>query len=283
MIEHAARIIAALDWPLIRVSTGRRKNPLVPKGEDWKHKKFHVKPTPKVLRKAARGDDAILGFVMPEDIVCLDFDDMVAFERFNASVAHDDLRQITLCVRSGRGYHIYFKRSKDRRVRNYKGRHPLFADIDVRTNGMMIAPPSMHYLRKRNYMFLDNGHTKPRKLPKSVLSVFFEIAAQVSSDPVREDTGDYAEPAPGELYITKEQLRTALDALPVAAYDNELSLWFELLASIHHATRGAKWARDMWLEWAAGSEGVTSDEHGIRYNSKEGRRSNLAMWNSCDV
>ena len=275
-IDQTLAVLRGLGWPLVRVATGKNKNPITAQGyaAEWRDERAHIKCNLKNLKVARRGDDFIIGVLFPPEIVVLDFDSADALPRINKATGGKgyDLREFTLAVQSGRGHHLYFELPKKRgAIRAYKNVHPLFDDVDVRFNGMMVVPPSLHWEKKHHYTFVANGHDKPHPMPKPLRRLFKRVAAEtLTNERGPGDSSDMDEPPDGEPFITPDQLRTALDALPVSLYQSRID-YLRIISSIHHGTRGAGWALDMVLEWS-------SDDPD--YATEKCQAENVRMWKS---
>lgn len=158
--RHGLRVLPC--W-----STGsKQKSPHLPNG-------FHGATTvgPQIRRWWRAWPDALIGLVIPDDIVVLDIDPRNGGSRQALEAALGQLPD-TLTVWSGRndgGCHLYFARKVGLPLR---GHVPGARGLDVKTNGYMIAPPSPHPDTGMPYRFDEPpGSVAMAPLPASAIDV----------------------------------------------------------------------------------------------------------------
>lgn len=133
-----------LDYAREYVSKGFSVIPLKPQSktpaiDSWKEFQER-RPTESELKEWFSGADNNIAIVTGKisGIIVVDLDSKEAVD-FAKGNFHE-----TLSVKTGRGFHLYFKYPRDREVRNFQKRDDL-PGIDLRADGgYVVAPPSIH-------------------------------------------------------------------------------------------------------------------------------------------
>lgn len=156
---RAALELAAADWPVFPLNG---KKPLAES-----HGHLDATTDPKVIRGWWKGNPSYnIGSPVPENLLVLDVDPRnegdlsLLEERAGAKLPR------TLEVISGRrdgGRHLYYFRPFKR---PYRGNIP--AGIDVKTNGYMVMPPSLHPDTGKPYRWVDR---EVAELPREVIKL----------------------------------------------------------------------------------------------------------------
>lgn len=272
MIDAAARLINTNKWSIINVTGDRNKAPIVKYKSSWRESTNSVEPTHDILQAARQGKRPI-ACIMPSNIFVIDIDKRKDLKPLCKAVGLN-LLKYTLAIKTGRGYHLYFKMIKGLEIKKLKGKVELFKNIDLRRNGYMIIPPSLHFKKKQHYTQINNKFDTPQKPPKQLVKLLISLYRQLVSDKdylTQKDVTDLKPGKPGEPYISNDVLQTALDALNPEIYSN-LDDFFRLCAAIHHATAGNKQAREIFIQWARTDN---------QYNDKTAIAANRRIWNSC--
>lgn len=158
---RAALELADADWPVFPLNG---KKPLA-----GSHGHLDATTDPRQIRRWWKEDPRYnIGSPVPENLLVLDVDprnkgDLSLLERrVGAKLPR------TLEVISGRrdgGRHLYYMRPFER---PYRGNIP--AGIDVKTNGYMVMPPSLHPDTGKPYLWIDcEVATLPREVIKLML------------------------------------------------------------------------------------------------------------------
>ena len=254
------------------------KEPIVRKrGDSWKKKRNQIKLDSERMIDVNNGEYGI-ACVMPPDIVCMDIDKFKHLKPINKECGIN-LLDTTLCVKSGRGYHIYYKKPDPDKVpfTGLKKKVDLFRDTDFRKNGFMIMPPSTHYLGGR-YEWIENGYKKPADMPKELFKVLKRIYKNLNltggKNYVRNSQVGDLKTTKGKPFLSHEDLKTALDSLDPTQFTDMENEFQPLILAVHSTMLGCEKAREIFIEWAA------SDD---LYDTKVHIDANRRMWNNAKL
>ena len=269
------KLIALNNWRLFQCRGTDGKRPAIPKGGSWQDKKHHVKATENNLTRATSGAKN-LAAVIPKGVLVVDIDNKAGLTRLAEACNVPKLLKTTLAVKTGRGYHLWYKRPKNFQIKQLKNKIEVFQEIDLKAHGgYMVIPPSKHRNGK-HYKQIDNGHDTPQKLPRElkkyltrcILESMGEASYLTADDLEKLDANEK------DTYLSYEHLEEVLDALPPESFRNMALEFVPLLLSVHHTMRGQKRARAMFIEWARGDNA---------YNTKEHIQANKVMWDTAKL
>ena len=246
----------------------------------WSDSAQHQAPSKKLLTEASQGILA-LAVVIPSDIVVIDIDSTEALIELQESCGIEKLPHTTLSVRTGNGWHLYYRWPKGLPDSELKSRVPAFRKIDIRSgrnSRYMIVPPTLHKDRKRHYRYLGK-HNRPQRLPKALKRYlrrcYNRAGKKYKSHELAQKSKKTTTLQGGADYMNDKQVAEALDALDPEIFNGTLygeDGFFQFLAGLHSATSGRSATRKMFVIWAARDNS---------YNSPENTRSNCAMWDGC--
>ena len=141
--EYAKMYVDAFGFSVIPIALDSKKPAI-----EWKEFQ-HRKPTEEELKKWFLENNFNIGIVTGaiSGIAVVDLDSKEAIE-----FARQNKFPKTPCVKTGKGYHLYFKYKNG--VRNFQKRDDL-KDIDLRSDGgYVLAPPSIHPETKTSYQWV---------------------------------------------------------------------------------------------------------------------------------
>ena len=157
--EYAKIYVDAFGFSIIPILLDSKKPAI-----EWKEFQQR-KPTEEELKKWFLENNFNIGIVTGAisgiAVVDLDSKDAIEFARQNKFPK-------TPCVKTGKGYHLYFKYKNG--VRNFQARDDL-KDIDLRADGgYVLAPPSIHPQTKKPYEWITlPGEVDYAELPEIIL------------------------------------------------------------------------------------------------------------------
>lgn len=276
MPKQAHHLHKTLQWPLFKTGGEDRKAPSIHKGTSWQDRRNHHPLTDKLL-KGARNAKWGLAAPIPEDVIVIDIDERKALKRLCEAIKFSKLLQTTLAVKTGNGYHLYYKRPKKFEVRQLKKKVKAFRNIDIRAHGMyMVVPPSIHHTGVP-YEQIDNPHDTPQPMPKalrkyikaSVKALNEQRGGALTSSDLDAIANESVEP-----FLSFEDFQTLLDSLSPEDFTDMQDEFVPLLLSCHYTMRGSKKAREMFIDWA---------RNDVAYNTDKHVRVNRVMWNTAKL
>ena len=268
MINHTYRILLNLGW---LVFSARNKRPLI-KGASWKCKSVQFQPTQKVLKSTHRLKKQ-LAIPIPKGIAVIDIDSESGLKSLQESSGIKDLTSVTLTARSGRGFHLYFidPSSKKLPMTTLKGIIESFEEIDIKKEGgYMICPCSWHSKKNVYYEFIGK-YSEPMPLPKK-LKKYLKQCYKIKRKYTDKKSSSIGPNHPhGIKFISSKNIRIILNLLPVEQFQNYED-FFQLLASVHHASGGCAKSMTIFLNWSRNDNA---------YNDRASYFTNRSMWLSC--